>query len=157
MKFPNNMGTKYQGTEEEKLSLNAYIALIRSTDSIGEKIISSVAKSKLTISQFGVLECLFHLGPLCQKEISEKILKSTANITTVIDNLEKRELVKRVRQENDRRYITVQLTSRGKSMIEKILPEHLKQIIDTMNILSSSERKDLHRLCKKLGLKKQKN
>ncbi len=44
----------------------------------------------LTESQFGVLDSLFHLGPMKQKEIGKKILKSGGNITMVINNLEKR-------------------------------------------------------------------
>ena len=56
-----------------------------------------MAAFDLTISQFGVLEALYHKGPLCQRDIAAKILKSTGNITMVIDNLEKRELVRRER------------------------------------------------------------
>jgi MarR family 2-MHQ and catechol resistance regulon transcriptional repressor len=48
-----------------------------------------LAEPKLTISQFGVLEALYHKGPLCQRDIASKILKSTGNITLVIVNLEK--------------------------------------------------------------------
>ena len=42
----------------------------------------------MTVSQFGVLEALHHLGPLRQGEISAKLLRSGGNITLVVDNLE---------------------------------------------------------------------
>ena len=67
----------------------------------------------LTISQFGVLEALHHKGPLCQRDIAVKILKSTGNITLVIDNLEKQGLVTRERTSEDRRYLTIRLTGQG--------------------------------------------
>jgi MarR family 2-MHQ and catechol resistance regulon transcriptional repressor len=78
-------------------------------------------------------------------------LKSTANITTVIDNLEKRSLVKRVRQEDDRRYITVNITEKGKTYLESIIPLHMKEIFKRMEILTEVERKSLYTICKKLG------
>lgn len=146
------MGTKYNGSDEEILSLNAYIALLRASDTISNQIGNLMNKNKLTLSQFGVLESLYYLGPMCQKQLGSKILKSTANITTVIDNLEKRNLVKRVRQKEDRRFITVNLTEKGKSYLEKILPLHLTEIFKKMEVLSLDERRNLYTICKKLGL-----
>jgi MarR family transcriptional regulator, 2-MHQ and catechol-resistance regulon repressor len=146
------MGTKYKGSEEEVLNLNSYIALLRASDTISYLLSSSLNKNQLTLSQFGVLESLYFLGPLCQRDISSKILKSTANITTVIDNLEKRDFVIRIRQEDDRRFITVSLTENGKSLIEKILPDHLKEVFRIMNVLTDKEKNDLYKICKKLGM-----
>lgn len=145
------MGTKYKGSDDEVLSLNAYITLLRASDTISNQIGNMLNKNKLTISQFGVLESLYHIGPMCQKEIGTKILKSTANITTVIDNLEKRNFVKRVRQKGDRRYIIVNLTEKGKGYVEKIMPMHLSEIFKRMQVLTFEERKNLYSLCKKLG------
>jgi MarR family transcriptional regulator, 2-MHQ and catechol-resistance regulon repressor len=145
------MGTKYKGTDSEVLSLNAYITLLRSCDTISNQIGNLLNKKKLSMSQFGVLESLYYIGPMCQREIGTKILKSTANITTVIDNLEKRSLVKRVRQEDDRRYITVNITEKGKTYLESIIPLHMKEIFKRMEILTEVERKSLYTICKKLG------
>ena len=93
------------------------------------------------------------MGSMCQKQLSDKILKSTANITTVIDNLEKRALVKRIRQEADRRYITVELTEKGKQLIQDIFPEHVKYINEELSILSKEEKLKLKTLCKIVGKK----
>lgn len=148
------MGTKYKGSEVEILDLNAFICLARAADSMNSRLNSYIASYNLTLSQFGILETLYHIGSMCQKQLSNKILKSTANITTVIDNLEKRSLVKRIRQEADRRYITVELTEQGKKLIEEIFPEHVKHINDEMSILSNDEKLELTKLCKILGKKK---
>jgi MarR family 2-MHQ and catechol resistance regulon transcriptional repressor len=146
------MGTKYKGNDSEVLSLNAYISLLRASDTIASQVGNLLNKNKLTMSQFGVLESLYYLGPMCQKQLGSKILKSTANITTVIDNLEKRNLVMRVRQKDDRRFITVNLTDKGREYVSKIMPLHLSEIFKRMEILSIDERKNLYSLCKKLGM-----
>lgn len=151
------MGTKFEGTEEEKLSLNSYITLLRASDTIASILNTLLSKNKLTISQFGVLEALYYLGPMCQKEISSKILKSTANITTVIDNLEKRSYVKRIRQKDDRRYITIHLTDKGKVALEKILPQHIDEVVKCMSVLSKNEKSELYKISKKLGLSNKQN
>jgi MarR family 2-MHQ and catechol resistance regulon transcriptional repressor len=84
--------------------------------------------------------------------VAKKVLKSTGNITTVIDNLEKRGLVKRVRSTEDRRYIQVHITAEGSALIEAFFPGHMKRVEKSFSVLTASERKELGRLCKKLGL-----
>ncbi len=83
------MGTHYDGSESEVKTLNAFIKLMRASESINNRLNRHLAEQDLTVSQFGVLEALLHLGPLNQKSLAEKLLKSGGNITLVIDNLEK--------------------------------------------------------------------
>ena len=99
--------TQYKGSRDEVRALSAFVKLIRASESVSARIHRHLADAGLTVSQFGVLEALYHLGPLSQSEIAKKVLKSTGNITLVIDNLEKRDLVKRERQKEDRRYYAV--------------------------------------------------
>jgi len=143
--------TKYKGTEEEVEALNTYIKLMRAAKSVIDAAHSHLTKHRLTDTQFGVLETLYHLGGMCQRELAEKNLTSTANITTVIDNLEKRKLVERVRNETDRRYITVSLTESGKELIAGIFPEHVKFIVRSFKALDKQEKENLGEICKKLG------
>ncbi len=147
------MGTHYKGTEEEIRALNTYIKLMRAVESLTSRLNSHLASARLTISQFGALEALFHLGPLCQRELSEKLLKSSGNITMVVDNLEKRGLVERKREGEDRRYVTVHLTHEGRRLISEIFPAHVAAIVEEMNILTASEQNELGRLCRVLGLR----
>ena len=147
------MGTHYKGTEEEIRALNTYIKLMRAIESLTSRLNSRLASERLTISQFGALEALFHLGPLCQRELSEKLLKSSGNITMVVDNLEKRGLAERKREGEDRRYVTVHLTQEGRQLISEIFPSHVAAIVEEMNILTASEQNELGRLCRALGLR----
>ena len=144
--------TAYKGTKEEVRALGAYVKLMRATDSLSARVHRHLADARLSISQFGVLEALCHLGPLSQAEIAKKVLKSTGNITMVIDNLEKRGLVVRQRSEKDRRYYSVRLTAPGKELILGIFPRHAAGIMDEMKVLSSAEQVSLANLCRRLGL-----
>ncbi len=121
--------TRYRGTKEEVRALNAYVKLMRACESVSARIHGHLAEAGLTASQFGVMEAIYHLDPLSQGELAKKILKSSGNITMVIDNLERRGLVKRERNREDRRLYAVQLTAEGRRLIGSILPRHAAKII----------------------------
>ncbi len=147
------MGTKFKGSKKEVQALDAFIKLKRAAESLSSRLISEFTKWSISESQFGVLETLYHLGPLCQKDLGDKILKSTGNITLVIDNLEKRNLVERVRGVEDRRFISVHLTAEGKKLIEQIFPDHVKRITSEFAVLSPEEQEVIGKISKKLGKK----
>jgi len=99
-----------------------------------------------------VLEVLFHLGPLCQGQLAAKLLKSTGNISLVIANLEKAGLIKRMRQPDDLRFVTISLTTRGRTLIAELFPRVANRITSEFSVLTSDEKAELGRLAKKLGL-----
>ena len=99
------MPLKHKTSNYDKLVLSTYIKLVRAADSVNSRSHRHLSGPNLSFSQFAVLEALYHLGPLCQKDIAAKILKSPRNITMVVDNLEKRNLVKRERHTEDRRIL----------------------------------------------------
>jgi MarR family 2-MHQ and catechol resistance regulon transcriptional repressor len=125
---------------------------MRAAESMTARAHRHLSSCGLTLSQFGVLEALFHLGPLSQRDLGQKILRSSGNITMVVDNLEKRKLVLRKRDMKDRRYYIVHLTVAGKKLIKKIFPPHAAVISSEMSVLTASEQETLGELCKKLGL-----
>jgi len=141
----------YKATKEEREALALITKLLRATNSVTHLATASLGGVNLTVSQFGVLEAVYHIGPMCQRDIAEKTLKSTGNMTTVIDNLEKRGLVERRRGIEDRRYITVHITEQGKNLIDKIFPEHNQRVLKCFSVLDAGERVEFGRLCKKLG------
>jgi MarR family 2-MHQ and catechol resistance regulon transcriptional repressor len=145
------MPTHYQGTSEEKLALNTFIKLTRAVESLASRLSQRGTLGNLTVSQFGVLEALYHLGPMCQNELASKILKSSGNMTLVIDNLEKHGLVSRQRNSDDRRMVTVSLTESGRKRISEVLPGHVAAIADEMGTLNPEEQETLGKLCRKLG------
>jgi MarR family 2-MHQ and catechol resistance regulon transcriptional repressor len=121
-------------------------------EALSARFLSNDKLEGLTVSQLGVLDALFYLGPMCQKDLAGKILKSSGNLTLVIDNLEKRGLVQRARQAADRRFVMVSLTQDGRALIERIMPQHVEDIRAALAALSPDEQETLGKLCKKLGL-----
>jgi len=144
--------TNYRGGKDEARALNAYVKLMRASEAVTGRIHRHLTDAGLTVTQFGVLEALYSLGPLSQRDIGRKILKSSGNITLVIDNLEKRGLVKRERSKEDRRYYAVDLTATGRKMIGTIFPRHAAKVVEEMKSLTGAEQEELSRLCRKMGL-----
>lgn len=138
-------------SRSELQALSCFVKLQRAANSLTSRIHRHLAVENLTQSQFAVLEALYHLGPLCQSELGRKILKSNANLTTVVDGLEKKHLVTRDRSENDRRRITVVLTPDGEALIGRVFPRHAAIIERELAILSPEEQHHLGSLLKKLG------
>ena len=131
-------------------ALSSFLTLIRASDYLTTQLSFRCENKGLTISQFGILETLYRSGALCQKELGEKIFKSSGNITLVIDNLEKRSLVRRERQGEDRRFITIHLTDEGKKVISEVLPKVATFIQEAFKILTEEEQKKLYGMCRKL-------
>ena len=146
------MPTHHQGPPEEVRALDAFIKLMRASGSVLARVNRPVASAGLTMGQFGVLETLFHLGPLPQCDLARKHLQSGGNITMIVDNLEKAGLVRRERLPEDRRYVRVHLTGAGRERIGAIFPAHVRSIVARMSVLAPDEQTELGRLCRKLGL-----
>ena len=146
------MPTHYRGNAEEVLALNAFIKLARSVNAVQSHVIPALLKDfGITESQFAVLEALHHLGPLSQGQLCQKILRSGSNVTTVVDNLERDGLVRRDRDEKDRRVQIVTLSALGSKLVQEALPVHVRRLTRLMNALTGEEQKELGRLCRKLG------
>lgn len=133
-------------------ALDAFIKLMRASESVISRLSPKIASEGLTVSQFGILETLYHLGPLHQCELGRKLLKSSGNITMVVDNLEKCGYAQRRRESQDRRLITVHLTESGRCLIAKIFPGQAAAMVDEMSVLTEAEQEQLGMLCRKLGL-----
>ncbi|MEZ4265307.1 MAG: MarR family transcriptional regulator [Myxococcota bacterium] len=145
------MGTHAKVTEPTRAALDAYIKLMRASDTVNRALKAGLADAGLTTTQLGVLEAVYHLGPMCQRALSEKLLVSGGNVTTVVDNLVRDGLVRRERSEVDRRFVSIHLTESGEKRIAGFFPAHAERIRETMAVLSPAELAEFQRLCKKLG------
>lgn len=145
------MPTHFKGTPEQILALDTFIKLSRANSSFDTRLLSHGTLGSLTESQFAVLEALYHLGQMCQGQLSQKLLRSTGNMTLVLDNLEKHGLVRRVRSAEDRRMINIEMTEKGRECIEEVLPKHVEAITQEMQVLTPEEQAELGRILRKLG------
>ncbi len=146
------MPTHYRGTPREIRALTAFIKLNRATDSLTGALNQALVDEGVTPAQLGVLEALLHLGPLSAGELGRALLRSNPNVSLVVDNLERDELVRRERSERDRRVVRISLTAQGRRLIQKVFPGHARRVADLLGALGAEEQEQLGRLCKKLGL-----
>jgi len=145
----NNKKNTYGDMED--LNLKTLIALSRCTQSIHKKEYKTIKEGGLTVSQFAVLELLYHKGDLRVSEIIEKILSTGGNMTVVIENLVKENLVKRCNDPKDRRVNLISITDEGKKLMSEIFPNHLENINEIFSILTAEEKTNLISLLKKLS------
>jgi MarR family 2-MHQ and catechol resistance regulon transcriptional repressor len=146
------MPTHYRGTPREVRALGAFIKLSRALDSVGAVLNQALVEEEVRPAQLAVLEALLHLGPLTAGELGRALLRSYPNVSLVVDNLEKGQLVRRERSEEDRRVVHISLTAQGRRLIQRVFPGHARRIADLMGALGADEQEQLGRLCKKLGL-----
>src|SRR5258708_25971663 len=86
------MPTHYRGSAQERAGLDAYIKLMRAADSVTARLDPLMRAADLTFGQFGALEALLHRGPLCQRDLGRKLLRSGGNISEVGRNPPRRGL-----------------------------------------------------------------
>lgn len=139
--------------QKDKLDLSILIALSRSTQMIQRRSATILKDSGLTITQFGVLEALYHKGDMTINEIIERLLSTSGNMTVVINNLEKEQLINRYVNPKDRRSALIAITEKGRSRVEAIFPPHLQDLKDCFSVYSEAEKEQLLDLLKKLAVK----
>jgi len=139
--------------DKTKQALSLWEKLSQTYEALRKTQVKAVFEHKLTGPQFNVLEVLYVYGPMPLKKIGERLFVSGANITCVVDNLEKEGFVKRVPSNEDRRIIIAELTEKGRSKMENVFPIHAKNITSITNALSEEEQHDLEKLLKKLDVK----
>jgi MarR family 2-MHQ and catechol resistance regulon transcriptional repressor len=145
------MPTHFQGDPKTVLALDTFIKFTRAASALENRLLRHGTLGDLTLSQFGVLEILYHMGPMCQGEISAKLLKSSGNVTLVLDNLEHCGLVERRRETGDRRKVMLYLTPAGEELIKRIFPQQAAIIAAEFGVLDAAEQEQLGQLCRKLG------
>ena len=127
-----------------------WLVLARAYGSMVNYIEGSMTQG-MGVSDFAVLEVLLHKGPMTISAIGEKVLLASASMTSAIDRLEKRELVRRRSCSSDRRIRYVDLTSEGKEFIEEVYAQHEKDLEKVMSGLPEQERRVLYEGLKKIG------
>jgi MarR family 2-MHQ and catechol resistance regulon transcriptional repressor len=129
-----------------------WLVLWKAAHAIEQNAIRSVSALGLGRSDFAVLEVLLHKGPQPVNIIGRKVLLTSGSITAAVDRLESRKLVRRTADPKDRRSRIVQLTETGRRLIERAFRKHAMDVEETMAVLRSSERAELVRLLKKVGM-----
>lgn len=137
--------------DREAQALRTWVVLSRAYAAVSARAQADIARHGLTQTEFGILEALFHKGPLLLSELKGKILVTAGGITYLVDRLEDRGLVERRPCERDRRAYYAALTPDGEQLIAGIFPEHARAIEDAFAGLAPEELLETARLLRKLG------
>jgi MarR family transcriptional regulator, 2-MHQ and catechol-resistance regulon repressor len=138
--------------ESEISATHLWLVLSKAARAVEQNAMSSVAALGLGLSDFAILELLLHKGPQPVNVIGQRILLTSGSITTAIDRLESRRLVRRTLHPDDRRARLVHLTSEGRRLIVDAFRQHAQDMEETIAVLEPAERLQLTRLLRKVGL-----
>ena len=139
-------------TDEQIAAPRLWLVFARAHRSIVAYLEGTFAAQGIGLSDFMVLEVLLHKGPLTISAIGDKVLLASASMTSAIDRLEERGLMRRRSCNSDRRIRLVELTTQGTAFIEGIYARHEKDLEYLTAGLGHEERKALYTGLKKMGL-----
>lgn len=105
-----------------------------------------------SLTDFAVLEVLLHKGSLPVNTIGEKVLLTSGSITTAVDRLEKKGLVRREKSELDKRVVQVHLTDSGRELITQAFAQHAENLDRLFDVFDDEERAQFAKLSRKLGV-----
>lgn len=145
------MSKKHQLTDEQ-LSLKLFIVLSRALESVKKQVVKDIKRYDLNLTEFAVLELLYHKGEQPIQIIGKKVLLASSSITYVVDKLEEKGLLERIACPNDRRVIFGRLTEKGQELMKEIFPQHEKAMAQIFSSLSKEEKVQAIELVKRIGL-----
>lgn len=139
------------GSAARDVALKLFVVLARANAAVTAHLHAQAAEHGLTLTEFGILEVLYHKGPLLLGEVQKRILVSSGGVTYLVDRLEAKGLVERQACPNDRRARYAALTPDGEALIARIFPQHADLIEELMSVLSEDEQREAVQLLKRLG------
>ena len=137
---------------DEKLSLKLFVVLTRALDSVRKSVEKEIRSYGLNPTEFAVLELLYNKGEQTVQKIGEKVLIASSSITYVVDKLEKKNLILRTPNPEDRRITQVSITEEGKIRMDEIFPGHVKAVQRILEGLDTREKEEMIIHLKKLGI-----
>ncbi len=133
-------------------ALRLWVIMSRAHAAIAAHASADVARHGLTLAEFGILEALYHRGPMLLGEVQRRILVSSGGITFLVDRLTAKGLVERRTCLEDRRARYAALTPAGTELVARIFPEHAALLTQVMEGLTVGEQSTAAELMRALGL-----
>lgn len=126
-----------------KKSMAVYISMSRVINTLRRENNKLILKHDITLGQFAVMEALYSKGRLSTGEVMEKILSTSGNIPVIVKNLEKDGFITRKQDESDKRRFILDLTDKGKDLMDEIVPENLKFMDELISLWDDDEKEEL--------------
>ena len=127
------------------------IGILRASNLLVADLKKTLKNYPINTTEFSVMEFLYSKGEKSIQEIRDRILLASGCATYVVDNLERKEYVRRIVNQNDRRVTYIKLTEAGKDLINDIFPTHKKNTKKIFNDLTNGELITLKEILKKIN------
>ena len=114
------------------------------------KIQDAIRPLKITPNEWRVLFFVHDHDDLSISDIAEECLIEPSTLSRLLKALEKRELIERIRDDEDQRYTRIVLTNKGQEAYKNIIPVVSRQLEFTQSGLSESDKKTLLRILKSM-------
>lgn len=131
--------------------LKTIVALFRATDSFSKAIQKDVKQYGLNVTEFGVLEALYHKGKMTIKSLLEKVLITNSTMSYVIDQLIKKSYIKKTKSNLDGRSYFLELTKDGQALMDSAFNQHRDNMHSIIEVLTPEEEELLREWLKKIG------
>jgi MarR family 2-MHQ and catechol resistance regulon transcriptional repressor len=132
-------------------TLQLVIALARAFQAVALGVRPHLGESGLSMTEFAVLEMLYHKGPLRLGELRDRIMVTGASTTYVVKKLEERGLMRRRVHDEDQRVVFGELTAKGRHLIDEVFPTHVDRLQDLMAGLTVADKQAAARLLRRLS------
>jgi MarR family 2-MHQ and catechol resistance regulon transcriptional repressor len=137
----------------DHLAQDALESLLLAEASVRRRLAADLEREGLSSSGFSVLMVLSSSGgELELRALRSRLRTSKANATEVVTTLETRGMVQRFRLPHDRRAASVRLTTQGRELIDRLVPEHTRRVTDAFAMLDEAEKRMLADICRKLAV-----
>lgn len=137
--------------KKQDSSLKLFVVLAKAYRAIIEQAEMDIKSKGLNLTDFAVLELLFHRGKQPMQKIGDKILMTSGSITYIVNKLEKKGYLVREASPNDRRVTYASISDQGRELLNSIFPAHWEKLKTIMNGLNDEEKDTAIELLKKLG------
>lgn len=137
--------------QDTAAALKLWVVISRAQEAVSAHAAAHVQPHGLTLTEFAILEALYHRGAMLLGEVQRRILVSSGGITFLVDRLVAKGLVERHACASDRRARYASLTTEGEALIQRIFPGHAATITRAVGGLNPEEQALATRLVKRLG------
>ncbi|BAC12559.1 transcriptional regulator (MarR family) [Oceanobacillus iheyensis HTE831] len=138
-------------TKKQDPSLKLLVILSKAYKTVMEQVELDVKSRGISLTDFAVLELLYHRGQQPLQKIADKILLTSGSITYVVNKLEKQGYLTREQCELDKRVTYAVISDKGTELLDSIFPGHWDKIKQIMHGLDYHEKEEAIVLLKKLG------
>ena len=136
--------------QQDDPSMEAWISIVSAYRAVHVLLNQQLVRSKLTFPQYRMMRVLGKFGAMPMNKIGEHMLVTPANITGLVDRLERRGYIERVEKSTDRRIVRIKLTRKGKILYQRTSIQNRKLVNRIMRVLTNDELLNLAKLLEKI-------